>query len=390
MSSFIDAAGNVQQLPIHVTMYRDAANAGMSLQQFINTQYPTNNEKFGSTFNQVLESEGIFVKANRELGIRASTMSDILNGPTVSAGSVVKDAVPTSRILFPAVQLALIEDKLLANLDATANAFDQLIAVDESINGDRYEQPIVNFDKPSSARAQGISQLAQPASMMTITTSDKSYKIPSWALGMEISDQALKVSTLDFVAMSLARQAAVERNERALNYVLALLNGDLDMGDSPITSDGVNHFNSTAFDSAATAGVMTHKAWIKYLMKNGTKRVLTHIITDFDMAMKIENRVGKPTVNLDDSKTSRIDTQFSLMNPTWAKNPKLFLAEPNWPANTVLGIDKNFAIRRVRNLSAEYNGIESYVLRRSTALRFDFGESVSRLYNDAFAAYFQL
>ena len=117
MASFIDAQGQVQQLNLDVTMYKVAADNGMSFQQYINTQYPTNAEKYGSTFSQLMASEGIFVKADRELGIRPSTMADIMDGrPRVEAGINVKDAVPASRILFPAVFMQAIEDKLVANL----------------------------------------------------------------------------------------------------------------------------------------------------------------------------------------------------------------------------------------------------------------------------------
>lgn len=386
MASFIDAKGDTQQLALDVTMYKIAADNNMSFQQYINTKYPTNTEKYGSTFQQLMASEGIFVKPNRELGIRPSTMAQIMDGtPRIEAGINVKDAVPASRILFPAVFMQAIEDKLVANLSMTANAFDSLIAYDESITGERYEQPQINFSKPEAGRHQGASQLAAPPSMMLITTSDKAYKIPSFALGLEISDQALKATTLDFVAMSLARQAAVERNERAINYMLALFNGDVDNGDGSLSSKGLVD-NSSIFDAAATGGVLTQKAWMKYLFKNGTKRTITHLVTDFDTAMKIENRTGKPVIVGDDPNSTRIDTQFNIMNPAWAKNPDLFLMPEGsaWAANTIMGLDKNWAIRRVRNLSADYQGIESYVLRRSSAMRFDFGEHVNRMYDEAY------
>lgn len=386
MASFIDAQGQVQQLNLDVTMYKLAADNNMSFQQYINTRFPTNVEKYGTTFQQLMASEGIFVKPNRELGIRPSTMAEIMEGrPRVEAGINVKDAVPASRILFPAVFMQAIEDKLVANLSMTANAFDSLVAYDETITGERYEQPKINYSRPEAGRSQGSSQLAPPPSMMTITTSDTAYKIPSFALGLEISDQALKATTLDFVAMSLARQAAVERNERSINYMLALFNGDVDNGDGSLSSKGLVD-NSSTFDAASTGGVLTHKAWMKYLMKNGTKRTITHLVTDFDTAYKIETRTGKPEVMKDDSKTSRIDTQFSIMNPTWAKNPELFIMPEGtaWAANTIMGLDKNWAIRRVRNLSADYQGIEAYVLRRSQAMRFDFGEHVNRMYDEAY------
>lgn len=383
MASFRDAAGNIQQLPMQVTMYREAAEAGMNLQQFINTKYATHAEKYGSTFQQLMASEGIFVRPDRELGIRPSTLAQILT-PSLEASSVIKDQVPTSRILFPAVIMQAVEDKLIASLTMTSTALEKMIAIDEAISGERYEQPVLNFDKPSAARHQGVSQLAQPPSMLTITTSDKAYKIPTFALGLEVSDQALKATTIDFLALSLARQAAVERNERAQNYVLALLNGDVDNNEGSLSAAG-RMTNASTLDAAATGGALTQKAWIKYLMLNGTKRTLTHLITDVDTALKIEGRTGKPTITQDDGTTHRFDTQFNVMNPTWAKNPDLFLTDiPSWPANTILGLDKNWAIRRVRNLSADYNGIESYVIRRSTQFRMDFGEHVNRLYTEAF------
>lgn len=384
MAAYINARGETQQVKLDVTMYRQAAERGMSLQQFLNTEHADTGAN-GPAFNQILASEGIFVQANRDVGIRPSTMDAILNGrPNMEAGVNVKDAVPASRILFPAVIMQAVEDKLLQNLALTANALEDMIAIDETINGERYEHPVVNFSKPEAARSQGSSQLAPPPSMMTITTSDKAYRIPSFALGLEVSDQALKATTIDFVALSLARQAAVERNERANNYLLAIFNGDVDNGEGSLASLGLVD-NASTFDSAATGGTLTQKAWMKYLMKNGTKRTITHLVTDIDTAMKIEGRTGKPTVVQDDGTTNRFDTQFNVMNPTWAKNPKLFLIENSaWAANTIMGLDASWAIRRVRNLSADYQGIESYVLRRSQAMRFDFGEHVNRLYNDAY------
>lgn len=389
MSTFLDAQGNPQQVELHVSMYREAAESGMSLQHFINAKYPTDTAKYGSAFQQMMASEGIFVKPNRELGIRASTMDEILNGPKMGAGSsVVKDGVPASRILFPAVFLLAIEDKLIANLTMTADAFDNMLASDEAIANDRYEQPLINFDKPSAGFSQGVAQLAQPSSMLTITAKDVAYRIPTFSLGMEISDQALKAATIDIVALSLARQAAVQRNIRAQGYMLALLNGDPDnklgAGDGSLASLGLVD-TSTSFDAAATGGVLTQKAWMKYLIKNGTKRTITHVVTDIDSAMKIEGRTGKPTVFTDDAQSPRIDTQFILMNPTWAKNPQIFLTQdPAWPAGTLMGLDKSWAIRRVRNINADYQAIEAMVMRRSQQMRFDFGEHVNRLYDDAF------
>jgi hypothetical protein len=384
MASFHDQEGRIQQVNLAVTAYAQAAEAGSSLPQFLASQYSTDETRYGSVFSQLLASEGIFMRSDASAGIRASTMDQILNG-TMKAGVNTQDGIPTSRLLYPAVMMQAVEERLQAALNATPDAFEKMIAVDEGINGDRYEQPLINYDRPSQARSRGTSQLALPASMMVITTSDKAYRVPSFGIGLEISDQALKSTTLDLVAMSVARQAMIERNERAQGYMLALLNGDVDNNDGSLASLGLVD-NSSTFDAAATGGAMTQKAWMKFLTKNGTKRKLTHLVTDLDTAMKIENRAGKPTIMSDNPNSPRINTEFTLMNPTWATNPSIFLVEdPAWPAGTVMGLDKSWAVRRVRNLSASYQAVESYVMRRSSSLRIDWAEHVNRLYPEAFA-----
>lgn len=387
MAGYRTASGETNQVEINVSMYAEAAEAGMTLPQYINSQHNnTNATSDGTAWQQIAASEGMFVTRNGEYGIAPPTMHAIINGTTgISASTTVRDAVPTSRILFPAVVLQAVEDKLYTSLSMTADALESVIAVDDAINQDRYEQPVISLAPAEAGRSMATSQMARPPAMLTITTSERGFKIPSFALGLQVSDQALKYATLDFVAMAIARQAAVERNERAQGYMLALLNGDVDNGEASLASLGYMDAASV-FDSAATGGAITQRAWIKYLMKNGTKRRLTHLITDVDTAMKLDTRTGKPAVTNDDSKTARFDTQFRVMNPTWATNPELLLTDiAAWPANTILGFDKSWAIRRVRNLSAQYSAIEAYAMRRSTELRFDFGEHMSRMYDEAFA-----
>lgn len=387
MTGFYNARGEVQQLDLSLTMYREAAAQGVSLPQFLAANYETDVERYGSVFQQLCAAEGVFVAPNRELGIRPSTMADILGtttGAAMQGAANVTDAIPASRILFPAVFMQAVEDKLLVNLSMTAQAFDGMVAYDESIQGDRYEQPVINMDGPAQARSQSTAQLAKPASMITITASDKAYKIPSFAVGLEISDKVLGITNIDFVAMTLARQAAVERNERAQNYMMALYAGDIDNGEGSLASIG-RVSAASSFDAASTAGALTQKAWIKFLTKDSTKRTITHVVTDIDGALAIENRTGRPTTYSDNPQSPRINTLMEVVNPLWPNQVKLFLTlDPAWPAGTIMGLDSNWGIRRVRSLTADYAAVEAYVMRRATGMRFDFGEHVNRMFDEAF------
>jgi hypothetical protein len=384
---YIDHEGKKQAMDVGLDVVKEAADNGFTLKERINSLYPTNSEKFGSAYEQALEQCGIFVKGSRVAGIRPSTFYDVLNPSKEANTPVTRDGVPASRILFPAVILDVIEDKLQVTRDTTPNALGQMVAVEDSIQGNRWERPVLNFSKPEAARSAPVNQLAMPNVMLTVTASDKTMSIPSWSLGMEISDQALAITTLDLVGLSLGRQAAVERNERANGYILSLLNGDTDVGMLALSAIAgkVTTVNSLDSTIANGSGLLSQKAWLGWLTKNSTKRTITHIVTDLATAMAIENRSGKPTVQNDNPTSVRMDTLFSVINPTWPANVKIFLTEDaNWPARTIMGFDKNYAIHKVNSLSAQYSAVEAFALKRSTGLRFDNGELLYRLFDEAF------
>ena len=54
------------------------------------------------------------------------------------------------------------------------------------------------------------------------------------------------------------------------------------------------------------------------------------------------------------------------------------------PANTIVGLDSRYAIRKITNLQAEYSAAQELVMRRGQELRFDFGEVATRMYDNAF------
>jgi hypothetical protein len=379
---YIDAKGDKQAMDLSVSMYRDAAEKGMSLKQHMAGIYPTNAEKHGSAYEQALEQTGVFVRGNKELGLRPSTIEDVLSPK--EANAVTREGVPVSRLLFPAVMLDVIENKLTVDYATNPNALNSMVAVDDSIQGDRWERPVINFSAPEAARGTAVAQLALPNTMLTITSSDKSMRIPTWGIGMEISEQAQRATTLDLVGLAVARQAQVETNERTNAYILSLLNGDVDVAMAALSTFAGKVQTAVSLDAAATTN-LTQRSWMTWLTQRTNKRMITHIVTDINGAMAIENRVGKPIVTNDNPTSNRIDTLFEVINPNWPSQVKIFLTnDPLWPAKTIMGIDGRYGIHRVSSLTAQYSAIEQFAMRRSTMLRIDKGEMVYRLFDEAF------
>ena len=379
---YIDAKGDKQAVDLSVSMYASAAEKGQSLPQYMATLYPTNAEKHGTAFEQVMEQSGVFVKGNKEFGLRPSTLQDVLS-PKDAA--ITREGVPVSRLLFPAVILGVIEDKLTRDYSTNPAGFNALVAVEDSISGDRWERPVLNFSRPEAARSAPVTQLALPNLMLSITASDKSMRIPSWGIGLEISEQAQKNTTLDLVGLAVARQALIEGNERANGSILALLNGDVDYGSVALSSIAGKVVKANSFDSSiVAAGALTKKAWMKWLTKNSSYRTITHVVTDFDTAMVLDQLLNG-TNNSTNGPLATITSAVSVMNANWPSNVQIFVtSDPSWPANTIMGLDKSAGVHRITSLSAQYSAIEQFAMKRSTMLRIDKGDMAYRLFDEAF------
>lgn len=385
MAAFIDAQGATQQFEVTLDVVREAGLAGLSVRDHINEKLPTNVELYGDTFSQLCASEGIVLVPSKKHGIRPTNLSAVLEGrPVLEAGAIVRQPNSQGRVLLMPAIGALIEDKLVSDLEMNANAFDAMIALDETIADEWLLWPEISYANPEAARSQVITQLAKPAAMLSITTAEKSVRIPTFSLGIEWSDQVTKYVNLDLITLAIARQVANERNARANENLLGILNGDPDVGQASLSSLGKSA-TAASYDAAATTGI-TQLAWVSYLYNNSKKRRVNALVTDIAGAMAIENRTNRPTVVQDNPGSKRIDTTVHVSNPTWAPDLPIFIVDSSvgWPSKTILGFDTRYGLHRVTSTNASYSAVEDFVLRRGHAMRYDFGQIVRRLFVDAF------
>lgn len=384
MAAFYDEQGQIQQVEVSLDLVREAADNGMSVRDWVNTIYPTDANAYGDAFTQFCASEGLVLRTAKKAGLRAPSLQSVLDGkPKMEAtGAVVRNPSQQARVLLMPAIGALIEDKLTGDMDMHASAFDSMIALDDTIADEWLLWPEANYSKPEQGRSQVTSQLSRPARMLTLTTSEKQVRIPTYALGIEWSEQATRYLNLDFVALSIARQIAVERNERAQQDLLSMLNGDLDMGQASLASLSKVK-TAVSLDAAATSGI-TQKAWMLWLYSGTARRRITHVVTDILGAMAIEGRTGRPVASNLDTSGSQINANASVLNPTWGDVQVFITDDPNWPAKTIMGIDSEYAIQRVTSTNASYQAQEDFVLRRGSAMRWDTGSICRRLYLEAF------
>ncbi len=313
-----------------------------------------------------------------------STLKEVMSGG-VHAASTGGDASITGRLLVSAMLLPVIENQMREDRSGYAAMLRQHAALNINLPGTRWDRPILDFKRPENSRPQPVAELAEPVRMLTIKSSQKSSALLGEAIGIEFSDQALQNATIDFISLSMRRQAEESANEVAMAHILSLLNGDADVGMAALASvvRGGAAVAST-LDSAAGSGKLTQTAWVKWLWRNNLRRTITTVVTDFDGALAIENRLGRPTVQSDDAKSKRIDVLTNVVNPNWPNQVDIIITQdPNWPANTIVGFDKSYGYSYVSSAALNYSAMEALAMRRSVKLRVDSASAVDRFMNDA-------
>lgn len=322
-------------------------------------------------------------------GNAQARLGDVLDGRAGFQGlSTQQNATPIGTASRAFINIAVVSEvtsEIQRDRSEDPSAFESMIANTISVAADSFERPVLDWTvkgSAESAKASRVVQGAEPPKMAFFKTSDRIYRIPSWNIGMEWSEQALRNTTLDYVTLTLAHFLEVEREQRVYDYVNALFNGNNEM-----ITGAVSAVTSASLDAASTGGVLTHKAFLKFLARNRRYRKITHLICDLDTYLKIEGRSGRPGSNNYDPSLVRIDPQVNAMNVGFGNDVKFMLVDSAAeggpvPANTIYAIDASRAVTRVVNTQAAFQGVAEYAMRRTTALRLDWSEAVFRTFGD--------
>lgn len=386
--SIVGVDGGRQEVSLSTNLYKEAHDAGMTVSAYLSSKYKTDESKYGSVMQQAMASAGLFAKDDPSNGIKAATVRAVMDGScdsmfnVAAGGTNTADAIPASRILFPAAILEMVENKLYADRNSEVAMFDSFCATKQTISGTRYEIPVLDYKRPEQARSSRTSQLAEPNLMMVLTTSDKQGTVPTFALGLQISDEAMRASTLDFVSLSVSRQAEVEAAERLDQCITAMIDGDTDAGFAALPATKVNVFDT----SIAANGVITHKAWLKWLARNRRVRQIDTTLMTLDTFLKLETRAGKPlkeTDTTDKPFNERPNIIPSLLNLSLG-NVRVFIVESSVLADDeIVGFDSRYAMRKITNSEAEYRAAEQLVMLKGQQMRWDWGYTIHRLYDEA-------
>lgn len=373
-----DQTKAVHQVPITLEAMRAAQAAGFKhIGAHMDHLYPT-------TDGQPTATQQMYARLGA--GIPGVKVGHVLSGAGFNAGAVTEEGAVAGRLATLAYLMDTIENKLTSTDYGISALFNRKAADITTIPGTKFDRPVLDYSAPEAGKSRAIAQLAEPASMMTLTVSDKSFKISGTAIGMEISDEAAAATSLSLVTLSMGRQAEMENLARVETQLLAFLNGDADFGMPSLAAVlGAAKVARVDYDTTITGpGILSQNAWVMWLFANNRKSKIDTVITDFAGALAIQNRTGRHTVVNDNGTSTRIDTLDLVVNPTWPDKVEVIITQdPNWPANTLVGFDSTYGYQIINSTSLSYSATEAFAIRRSQKLRVDSGSISYRLFDDA-------
>lgn len=332
----------------------------------------------GDLMDQMFSASGLL---DSQYGGNALTMKD-LQSQNLANGFRAPDGNDTSigaRLLFPQFILETMKANTLDKDGSDVIAkWQDLVAITTNLDGKRADQPIINTSGPEGSASGRIAQMAEPETMISITTGEKSYKVPTYSVGLLISDEAQEATSVDLVRLVMEAQGRGERIRRISEQLKAMVLGDEDLGMAALDTVKANTFDT----SITTPNTITKKAYIKWLMHNRYNANLTRVLTGIDEALLVDAQLAPSSVGADNSK---IATPFSGVD-FGIPAPKFVTFEQElFGAGLLVGLDPRYAIQRFVNVSASYDAIENYVMRKATGFRVDYGEMSTRLYDEAWS-----
>lgn len=379
--------------------YRLAQRHNLSASQLLAARYSDADPKYGTVFEQGLESLGVHLKDDPRRGIRATTVAEMLDGTStqmagetlVKGGIIVapsqQGTTPATRVFFPETVLQVMNEKLVEDYSTEMSIFNRMLSSTETISTEQFTQPLIDVTAPRAGRSAPISQNALPKTMVSITSSQYSKSIATNSIGLQISDQATQRASIDLVGTIMSQQASGERFARLWTDISEVVAGNTDAGQSALSVT-----NITDYDVSAGNGVITQLAWLKMLYRADRKVSYDSCICDIDTFLDIQNRTGRPQV-YDASTTGPnvgalgmygLNVEPNLLNWSVGVPNVLLVPTGTIPAEQILLFDSRYGLRRVTNSSASYSAVEQMVLQRASFFRVDFGELVYRLMDDAF------
>lgn len=282
-------------------LYQEAKDRHMSLSAFLEREDPSSEWGEGNkldAFERMLKAANIVTTSDPARGFQAHRFQDFDNDPAKRAlipeimqrawmkGALGRD-VSTRAFYSASDQIPgtnmnpfAYDPRVYAPMIAPAIPLDQVVAGTQMIDGVNY----MAFYLTNDVSQEHLARVSEGAELprVFLTGGKRQIALKKFGRIIETTYEAVRRMPVDMVAFHVARIAVRAQIDKVGAALDVLVNGDGNTGTAATV------YNLTTLDPAATVGMLTLTAWLKYKMQFLNPYTLTTVLAQTDVALKLE------------------------------------------------------------------------------------------------------
>lgn len=339
--------------------YKEAARQRVTFSQYLEQKDPSPAGSALDTFERELKERGIVIKSDYGRGIVASLVEDVFYRSDDS-----------NTILFPEYIARTIREAIV-----TYTLLPNLIGQYTTINSNSYKTVYCD-DQPTQANMKRVTEAAH-LPKAKIVTREQEVKIYKYGRMIEASYEVIRRMQLDLLALHVRRIGIQAAKDKVSEIVSVIESGDGN-------DNAAEVLNLTTLDTDASAGTLSAKGWISYLME----------FEEFPCDTVIGSKAAFLQILLTDLGSMTASDVLSLLSQGATRGVRLSIPQlPTgginlfWHADItgtkVLGINKQFAIEQISEAGSDIQESDRFITNQTQVLTISENNGYSKIFKEA-------
>lgn len=345
------------EITLNRDMYLAAAAEKMTLSQYLEKLDPTPPGEKLDAFERQLKKCGIITKSIYEKGIYADPVEAFYR-------------TSESQVLFPEfiarqVREAIVQDTMLP----------YLVGQNTIITGDTYRTFYVE-DQPEAARKKRVTE-ASELPKARIVGKEQVTRLYKFGRQIEASYEVIRRMQIDMLALHVRRIAIQVAKDKVEEIIYVIKNGDGNNNAAPV-------LNLTSLDSGATAGTLTAKGFLAFLMEFEPFPCNTLIAAkDAFIQIVMTNIPNLTTADLLRLLAQGATRGISFNAPQLPSGEFRLFWNNAVDSLRVHGINNQYAIEQITEAGSDIQEADKFITRQTQVLTISENSGFSKIFNEA-------
>ena len=368
---------SAQEVPLSPDMYNTANEMKLTFSQLLERYNPSKETDTLDAFERQLKRYGIVTKSNPLKGVYASTINEFLAAKPLETydNQPLQRDLPSSKILFPEYISRVARTALLKDTDYNV---DMLVGSTRVIPNTTYkdfwidttagQSDALDTDRYAMARTTEFGTFPR----VRIGWSETAKSLYKRGIQIDMSYEFQREATMDILNLVIDRIMMSQRIDLFKKAIAIAFNG-------------TTVVESNTLDVAATGGVLTYNAWLKWTASFAPYNPDTYYMS-INTALKVIT-MAKPDIDpvaiMASLNQGPVSQSIQVSRGIW-KNVTIYpFTDDTLPDDYILTLDKSYALERIIQAGTDLQETEKIITQQFDSVVISISDEISKIFSDA-------